>query len=114
MTSIKPATPELLARFYGKLPERTSHAIVAMEGERVIGVAGLYQDGPRMVAFTELDGVRADKRLIVKGYRALLPLMRAAGLPVLALCDAAVEGSERLLLHYKFRPIGEGVWQWQG
>lgn len=113
MTSINPATPELLERFYGRLPERTSQAIVAMEGERVVGVAGLYRDGARLVVFTELDGVRADKRLIVKGYRALLPIMRAAGLPVLALCDVTVKGSELLLLHYKFKPIGVGVWQWQ-
>lgn len=114
MISIEPATPALLERFYGHAPKRTSQAIVAIDVDRVIGVAGLYRDGAHMVAFTELTAIRADKRALVRGYRALLPMLKAAGMPVYALCDAAVKGSEILLLHYKFRPIGQGVWQWQG
>lgn len=117
MTSIDviPATPALLSRFYGRIPTKTSQAVVAVEGDRVLGVAGIYRDGARMVAFTELsDEVRANRRLIVRGYRALLPLIKAAGMPVLAICDPLIEGSERLLLHYDFEPLSHGVWQCRG
>jgi hypothetical protein len=117
MTSIDviPATAELMRRFYGRTPARTSQAVVAVQGERVLGVAGIYLVNGHAVAFTELsDEIRSNKRLIVRGYRALLPFIRAAGLPVLALCDASIDGSERLLEHYDFKPMTQGVWQWQG
>lgn len=116
MTSIelRLATPALLERFYGQTPKRTSRAIVAVEGERVLGVAGVYQDGARMVAFTEMsDEIRANKRLIVRGYRMLKPLLEA-GLPIYALADRCVEGSEVLLRHFGFERVCDEVYQWQG
>ena len=116
MTSIDvvPATPDLMQRFYGRTPARTSQAVVAVQGDRVLGVAGVYFENGYAVAFTELsDEIRANKRLIVRGYRALLPFLRAARLPVVALCDPLIAGSERLLLHYNFEPRAQGVWQWE-
>lgn len=115
MTSIdlKPATADLIKRFYGRVP-RTAQAYVAVKGEKVLGVAGLYQDGDKLIAFTDLGETRQSKRTIVQGARLLMPLIRAARMPVFALCDPAIEGASTLLEHYGFRPVGEGVYQWQG
>lgn len=111
-TEIRPATPDLMQRFYGGTPKRTSQAIVAVRGERVLGVAGILHENGKAVAFTELsDEVRADKRLIVRAYRMLLPMLEAAG-TVYALADQSVERSDVLLRHYGFEQIDERVWQW--
>lgn len=114
MTEIRPATAELLARFYGQAPTRTQRAVVAVDGERVIGVAGVYPDGARMVMFSELtDELKRDKRAIVRGIRAVRRLA-PAGVPVHALADPDIAGSEVLLEHMGFTPVHGRVYAWQG
>lgn len=114
MTSarLKYATPELLERFYGSMPKRTSRAIVAVDGERVVGVAGVMQQDGRAVAFTEMnDEIRANKRLMIHAGR-MLQLMFAEEGEVYAMQDA-VDGADVLLRHYGFEPAGKGVWAWR-
>lgn len=114
MTEIVTATAEILERFYGDAPARTVRAIAAVRDDRVIGVAGVYADGSRLVMFSQLtDELRRDRRSIVRGIRRLTELARARRMPVHAVADAAIEGSERLLEHIGFQRVSPEVFVWQ-
>lgn len=115
MIVVEPATLDTMTRFYGHPPSRTARAIVARDGDRVLGVAGLYRAGDRHVAFIDMtDEVRARRRVIVLGARALRAMMAEAGGPVHALADPHIEGSDRLLEHYGFEPLEGRVYEWRG
>jgi hypothetical protein len=110
--TIVPATRELLERFYGEAPARTQKAVVAIDGERVVGVAGLYVDDERQVMFADLtDEVRHDKRTVIKGIREVMKLA-SHRMPVHSLADPEIEGSDTLLLHMGFTPLEGRVYQW--
>lgn len=112
-TDIVTATPELLTRFYGHPPKRTMRAVAAVRGERVIGIAGIYPDGHRQVMFSELtDEIRADRRAIVRGIRAVTELARARGTAVHARA-AEVDGAERMLEHIGFVKVHPEVFVWK-
>lgn len=113
MTEIVPATTELLQRFYGEKPKRSQKAVVALKDDRVIGVAGVYVDDERQVMFADLtEDIRQDKRAVIRGIRAV---MRLAGerLPVHALADPEIDGSEVLLEHMGFRHLQDRIYEWR-
>lgn len=109
-----PATMELLQRFYGEKPTRSQRAIVALKDERIVGVAGIYTDQERTVMFSQMtDECRKDKRTLVKGIRAVMSIAKARAMPVHALADPGIEGSEKLLEHMGFEHLKDGIYQWQ-
>src|SRR5690606_27629585 len=100
--------------FYGKPPMRSQRAYVALKGDRVIGVAGIYTDTERNVMFSDLtDELRKDKRAIVRGIRAVMRLAEKRDIPTCAYADPQIEGSGKLLEHMGFVHIKDGVYQWQ-
>lgn len=111
MIEILPATPELLARFYGDTPKRTSRAVAVVSGDEVLGVGGVYREGANSVLFSDMkDELRKNKRALVKAVRAVMRLMKGT---VYSWADPDIEGSDVLLKHMGFEPYGDGVYQWQ-
>jgi hypothetical protein len=111
MTEIVPATPELLARFYGDAPKRTARAVAVVRGEEVLGVGGVYREGTNSVLFSDMtDELRKNKRALVKALRAVMRLMKGT---VYSWADPDIEGSDVLLKHMGFEPYRDGVYQWQ-
>lgn len=108
---IVPATRDLLAQIGIEQLPRTVEAFVALQDERPVACAGVYLDGQRMVAFSHLTPeVRADRRVIVAGYRRMIEIAAGRGLPLHATPDPTVPGSEALLEHMGFQPGPRGVW----
>lgn len=102
-TEIVPATAEMLERC-GGVPAKTVRAVAAVRGAEVIGVAGVYSSEAGWVMFADLtDELRADKRAIVRGIRAVLELVRRRRMVVVALADPEIRGSATLLEHIGFR-----------
>lgn len=113
MTEIRPATMEGLTRFYGKRPTRSLCAMMAVRNGQILGVAGYYNDSSRFVLFADFgDEVRHDKRLIVRGLRAMTNLLKARRVPVKVLADPDIPGSEKLLEHMGCTPLGGRIYQW--
>ena len=114
MVQIVPATYELLERFYGAAPTRSQRAVVAVKGDEVIGIAGIYTDDERSVMFSDLtDELRQDKRSVIRGVRAVMKLALRRALPVYAWADPEIDGSDRLLVHMGFEHYKDGVYRWQ-
>ncbi len=112
---LMPATPELLHRFFGGPPKLTVvDAVCAVRGDEVIAVGGVHYYCGRMIVFGNLcDELRASKRVLVKAYRLVVEMMRAAKVPVLSICDADIHGADVLLRHMGFRQAQQEVYQWQ-
>lgn len=113
MTEIRPATVKHFERLKGTPPPKSARAFAAVRGEDVIGIAGVYRDGPSLVLFSELtDELRHDKRAGVRLKRAVMPLI--AGKLAYAQADPAIDGSDKLLLHLGFELCHGRTYQWRG
>lgn len=103
------ATQDLIERFYGGPPKRTGRAWVILKDDAPIGVVGVYPDEGRYVLYSELnDEIRADKRFVVRAWRALEPVVKGLGV-VHALADPVVPKSDSMLRHFGFVPKGRNV-----
>lgn len=108
----------MVLSLYGEPPRKSWRAVAVVDGEDVLGIGGLYLDGPRWVLFSNM---RKDVQASLMKYRrellrtcwALLAIAGRKNMPVHAVPDPEVEGSERLLQHLGFAHVDRGVWQWQ-
>lgn len=111
---IKPATTELLTQYYGYLPKRSLCSVVAIQDNKVIGVSGYYNDKNRFVAFADFnEAVRRNKRIMVKGIRAVRELLRSKKLTVQILADPEVPDSQKLLKHIGSQPLMGDIYTWE-
>lgn len=110
---VEPATAQILASAGVNTLPKSVRAIAFTEAGTVIGWAGLYVDGPRLVMFGELsDRIREEKRALVRGYRQLLAVAARLRLPVHAKPDDDVPAAKRFLEHMGFTAGPRGIYQW--
>ncbi len=121
MTGIYPATEELVARFYAERPDGrpkvTTRSVVAVKDGKPVGIGGFIveRDAGRVVLFGDLtDELRSDKRLLVRGYRAVLDMAKAYGLRIHSYAEPTIDGSEKLLSHMGGRNLGNRVYEFGG
>lgn len=114
MITIVPATPELLAQTRVGKPNVTMRAVVAIDDQgRPIAVAGLYAESHRLCLFSDLcDELRANKRALIRGIRALMAIAKKKNAPVHALADPAIPGSAALLEHMGFTHLTGDLYAW--
>jgi len=117
---IVPATPEIIASYYGKHLPLTVRAVAAMDGEEIIGIGGVYLQDSSAVLFTDMtDRLRSNKRLLVSGIRAINEIIShviALNIPLYAKEADGIDGTDVLMRHMKFDPMDEKtkVWAWPG
>lgn len=112
-TEIVPATTEQLQAFRGRTLERSVRAVAAVRNGKVLGVAGIYPGSAGWVMFADLsEEVRRDRRLVVRGYRAVQDLARRRPMPVVAIADPEIPGSDVLLEHMGFQRVAPEVFLW--
>ena len=110
---LKLATAEMLHDRLGYMP-LTVRALCAVEGDRVLGAAGIYSRPDGLVMFSDVDPeVWARPRLIVRAYRQLLEWAKETRLPVHTLCDPEIEAAKRFLEHLGFKPLCGDIYQWK-
>ncbi len=106
------ATQELLTEYYGSAPVSSMRAIVAIEADKVVGVAGFKLENERMVLFSDIsDELREHKgykRLVVSAYKSLIEIF--PGAPVYAKAAPDIEGSCILLKHIGFQHLRGDLW----
>ena len=91
-----PATAEVIQRFYGAQPVRTQMAVAVVDGDRVLGVGGIYLHAGCWVMFSDMtDELRSRKRALVRAFRAVLAMTRGRSIPVVALADEYAQASGR-------------------
>lgn len=85
---IREATAQDAIDFYdGKPPSNSFHGFVAVQEGRVIGIAGVYYDGPVQVAFSDMkEEMKKYKKDIIRGTRLVMQMIEKRGLTVYAEC----------------------------
>lgn len=115
-TEIRAATAADMAIFDGEMAGKSARIIVAVGGEDVLGIAGICRGESGYFAFAKLsETLKQDKRALVRGIRALRPLIARCRAPLFANADLEIEGSDVLLRHIGFEPGADGrPWRFTG
>ena len=111
MTSSEPilrkATAADAQAFYGKPHPYTFIGYVAELDGEIIGIAGVFFDGGKRVAFSDLKPeVRKYRKFMVKTLKILAELFDSLGVPVYAVANQAEPTAPYLLIKLGFRPTG--------
>lgn len=117
MVKIRPATHADIISLYGKRHHRSMRAIVATIDEVPKGIAGLYYDKDKLVAFSDFDEeLRAYPFLIYKAAIKIRDMIKTAPCTVYAVAHPDKPGADKLLKHIGFEYVGkcrEGdIYQW--
>lgn len=102
--TIRQATAEDAAQFYGQQPQKTMRGFVLVDSAgEVVGIAGTYHDGNYLVAFSEMkEHVHARKKDIVRMARAMMSDIEARGKPVIAIASPKEPNSEAFIQRFGF------------
>jgi hypothetical protein len=91
----------------------TCRALVAVDGNDIVGVAGIYHRVDGLVMFAELGPeVLKQPRLIIKAYRKLLDWVRESRLPVHSVADETIPNSAKFLEHIGFKCLYDNIYEW--
>lgn len=107
MIEIVPATKEHIKALYDEPLGLTVRAISVIDGERVLGVAGVYWSNGQKVAFANFtDELRSKPRILIAGARMMAQMLEAS----IARCDPNIEKAESFLRHLGFTHIEGDIW----
>lgn len=104
----KVATAENVARFYdGESPPKSMKGFVAELDGEIVGVGGIYYDGPTSFAFTEIKpAFRKRKKDLVRGIHLLEAFYNNLGFPVMAIASLGEPTAPALLKKLGWVPTG--------
>ena len=106
MSEIVPATRAMLEYVGGQPVFKSMRAIAVVEGERVLGVAGIYHDRDRTVMFANtVEPMKDHKRILVHAYRKVMAWAEERGLAIHAQANPTIEGACVLLEHLGFQHV---------
>lgn len=107
---VVPASMDHIRALYDDPPTCSFRGVAVVDGERVLGVAGLYRSDANLAIFSKMtDELRQHPRLLIQASRAMLSMCSGV---VLAYCDTSIEAAPRFLEHWGFQPIGNEVYAW--
>lgn len=107
--AIVPATPELVRQFAGKTPPLTFRGHVAMVGDRVLGLGGIYyQDGVPVIFSEFKEGLGIKDR--ARCFRFIEQVAAKWKGQLHAICDISHPGSPGLLRRLGFSPVHDTHW----
>jgi hypothetical protein len=74
MVKIEKATAEHVKKYFnGKLPAFSLRGVAAVDGERVLGIGGIYRAGHQFMLFIDMDEeMKKHKRALIEASRLVL------------------------------------------
>lgn len=115
---IVPATAEIMKRYYGMKPLRTTRAWAAVDGDDVLGVGGMCVNTSRLLVFLGMtpetrERFRKYPRVLVRCVRQLQDMARQKGLVLQAEADKTVPCAEKFLERMGFEKLkGTEIYLW--
>ena len=118
---IVPVTAAHVAQLWGQPAPVTFQGIAVVDGDRVLGIAGVYPDAARYVLVSKIStegrALLAQGRYVrtlLTAARRMLAIASERSLPVHAVPEPGVDGACNLLRHLGFEPFYKDVWSWAG
>lgn len=117
MAEIRAAQPWMIHALYGRALEHTVEAIVATEGDTVLGMAALYPENGRLVLVARITPparaeIRKHRRTLILAAREIMRRAARWRLPVLTIADPAIPGSAMLVEHLGFTQTHKDIYEW--
>jgi len=104
---IRAATAKDAFNFYGKPPSNSFKGVVAVKEGKVIGIGGLFYTKSGLIAFSDMKPeMRQHKKLIVKGCRVIMGMVKNAETPVYAVANDQEPTAKNLLERLGFVNTG--------
>jgi hypothetical protein len=92
------ASYSALKELYGGSLQSTIEGFIAIDGDKVHGVCGIYMENGRLIMFARLsDELRSYPIFIYKAGIKLLRTAKKRGIPIYALADGDISASVRFL-----------------
>ena len=105
---LKTATAKDAYNFYGHMPTNSFKGIVAIEGDKVIGIGGLFYTKAGVIVFSDMKPeMRQYKKVMVKGCRMIMDIVRKSETSVYAVANDKEPTAKDLLERLGF--VGTGV-----
>ena len=119
MAEIIPATAQMVRLLHSEPLPRTIRAIAAVEGDELIGITGFYPENGHLVLFGDMaPAARAEvcrhKRTMIRCAWKVMGMAMKYRMPIAAIADPKIPGSDNLLLHFGFAKNERGIYQWLG
>ena len=118
MVEIRRSTIEDIKHFFGHRHKNSMRAYTAVLDGEPVGVAGIYYDGVRIIAFSiaNEEARKKYKFAVYKMAKKVVDILQERNIIAYAIADPEIEGSDKLLRHLGFNYVGpckEGeVYQW--
>ena len=104
---LRTATTKDAYNFYGRMPTNSFKGIVAVEGDKVIGIGGLFYTKSNLIAFSDMKPeMRPYKKAMVKGCRIIMDMVKNAEVPVYAVANSNEPTAKNLLKRLGFVNTG--------
>tara|TARA_R110000868_G_scaffold142759_3_gene360210 strand:- start:2964 stop:3344 length:381 start_codon:yes stop_codon:yes gene_type:complete len=117
---IVPVQHEHIMRLWGKPIPKSIRGLSVMDGDTVLGVTGVYLEEGCYVLVSRIApegrallNSRRHVKTLLTAARQILAIAAEKKLPVRAVPEPGIYGSENLLRHLGFRPLYKDVWTWQ-
>ena len=109
-TTFSRATAADVEAFYSGPPRSSMRGWVAKHGDAVVAIGGVYYEGFRAIAFSEMsEAFRASRKDVARGCRILMQLISGISGPVYAVADPREPTSEALLRKLGWEPTGRNT-----
>ncbi|BES72161.1 hypothetical protein RE428_31790 [Marinobacter nanhaiticus D15-8W] len=115
---IRPATRDMLTRYYGRPPKQSMRAWIGFLGDEMVGAAGFVIGSPYITIFSDLKpGIRGHKKEIWRGAAFIMEQAKRYKSPIMAIADPDEPTAKRFLPRLGFVFMGTctdgDVYQWQ-
>jgi hypothetical protein len=107
--TLRPATAEDVAQFYGGASLYSVRAIAADLDGKIVGVGGVYRVGKQMMVFTEISPeMRPYKKDIIRASRLVLAIINKYSI-VSAYIAPEIATAETFGKHFGFEEHGKSI-----
>lgn len=110
---IRWATAEDAYAYFGKAPDFSMQAIAVLEDDEVIGLGGIYYQGPVVVAFSGTKKC-LDRRTIIKALKMFKSMLDRKGCRIYAVPESGFLTAPGFLKHCGFVPFNDTIYQYVG
>ena len=115
MINLEPATHETMLAIFGEV-KQSSRAIVAIQDGEIIGGVGVRIDkysGQQWMFMKLTDELIKNPKVIIRAWKIVKKWIELSPLPTRVFCDTSVENAEVFLLHFGFKELDKGVFEWR-
>lgn len=116
--TLQPLDEDILRRFYGERPKRTTLGYAVIQGDYPVVIFGVYRQPERWVLFSDATAEARRpqtfgmKKMVAQGVKKMRHLLGRLSAPIHAIAETQYPGACELLEHMGFVHAEKGIYVW--